>query len=533
VVPSKTNEGGSAVKRFLQKYASDVTASLSGFDRLILRGTLRQLAYLDGMLCYMAINGVRTVDFRDHVLEMTSRLRAAVEGEVTKLHRPVIYLPSSLTSKEQTAREMAARDSITEGTICLLTCVESCKTFEAHRDRATKTLELRSRHSKCLFLYKYAFDPQLGFMHVRIQTWFPFSVQIYINGREWLARQMDAAGLRYQRCDNCFVALEDPHEAQRLMQQQLRVNWPRLLDRVLCELNPLHPTMFGKFRAAYYWSVYQTEWATDLTFADPRTLASIYPKWVRHAIRSFSSRDVMRFLGRKLTAKGNPPSRFNADVFTYFKERQDGVRIKHRVGLNSIKAYDKWSNLRVETTLSEPGDFRVYRGVEGKTGGQKQWLPMRKGVADLHRWAQVSQAANARYLEALSSFDGSKTLAEILAGLVQPVTLEGRRFRGLRPWDTEDLALLRAINRGEFNLNGLRNRDIRSYLFPEPTNDEREGRRRSAKTGRLLRLLRAHGLLQKVPRTHRYLVTPSAREAIVSILLTAEATPQLLYRLAA
>jgi hypothetical protein len=71
---------------------------------------------------------------------------------------------------------------------------------------------------------------QLGFeLGPRIQTWFPFTVHVCINGREWLARQLDQAQLHYRKHDNTFTWLEDIAQTQALFDQQLRANWPELL----------------------------------------------------------------------------------------------------------------------------------------------------------------------------------------------------------------------------------------------------------------------------------------------------------------
>ena len=108
------------------------------------------------------------------------------------------------------------------GLICILTAVEVCQTYELVRDRESKHLTLVPRPRECLHLYHYYIHPVLGFMHARIQTWFPFSIQICVNGREWLARSVDAARIKYVRRDNCFTWLKDPEQAQRLMDNQLR-----------------------------------------------------------------------------------------------------------------------------------------------------------------------------------------------------------------------------------------------------------------------------------------------------------------------
>ena len=150
---------------------------------------------------------------------------------------------------------------------------------------------------------------------------------------------------------------------------------------------------------------------------------------------------------------------------------------------------------------------------------------MRKGVADLHRRAQVSQAANERYLDALASVDDGATLEERLRRVTAPATWNGQRVRALQPFAAADMALLEAVSRGEFAINGLRNRDLRPLLYGEESGvAPEEVRRRAGRVTRQLRLLRAHGLLQKVPQTHRYQVTAPGRE-IITALLTARHTP--------
>jgi hypothetical protein len=134
----------------------------------------------------------------------------------------------------------------------VLTSVEPCRTFEIYRNRDTKHLELQPRVRKCLFLYHYAVHPVFGFLNARIQTWFPFSIQICLNGREWLARQMDAVGLSYLRHDNCFPWVEDWPRAQHLLDQQLAVEWPALLDGIARTLNPIHDEIFQARPTTYY-----------------------------------------------------------------------------------------------------------------------------------------------------------------------------------------------------------------------------------------------------------------------------------------
>ena len=512
--------------RFTTKYADRLVGTLSGFDRLVFRGTLRRLAFVEGLQVYLSMHKVLLKEFGAHAQAVTERVKEAALAAAHTAQVPVQYLASATASKEEVARRIAHERGVTAGPVCLLTSVEPFMGFDIYRNRGTKRLELVSRYRKGLHYYWYTLHPECGFLNVRLRTWFPFDVQICLNGREWLARQLDGADLPYERHDNCFTDVADFARAQALLDAQLRTDWPTLLDGLAQTINPLRAELFGDLCPGYYWSTYQSEWATDLVFADPEALRRLYPLLVRHGMTTLSSPDVLRFLGHKLTAAGREHGNYGGEVTSEMKARVEGVRIKHRVNSNAVKAYDKAYTaqravLRVETTLNNVSDLKVYRPKEGGPEEEKEWRPMRKGVADLQRRAQVSQAANARYLEALTSVDDGATLEERLGRVTAPASWHGKRVRALQPFAAADMALLEGVSRGEFAINGLRNRDLRPLLY----GDERavapeEIRRRAGRVTRQLRLLRAHGLLQKVPHTHRYQVTAAGRQ-IITALLTA------------
>jgi hypothetical protein len=406
---------------------------------------------------------------------------------------------------------------IQRGLICAFSVLEPCWSFEYHRSANLKERVFRPRAGKCLHIYKYILHPKFGFVNARIQTWFPFNIQVCINGREWLAMQLEARGSRFERADNCFTWLEDPELAQRLMDAQLDTNWPRFLDAFAAQLNPLHSEIFKASPMTHYWTAYQTEWATDLTFEDPEVLARLYPRLVRHSLEHFKSPDVMRFLlDRKL--HGN----FTGDIVTRHKDCPDGLRAKHWLRGNFEKMYNKAPNLvRVEATIANPADFKVLRPRHDDPQAPLVWQPLRKSVADLHRRAQVSQRANERYLDGLAVVANPTTCAEIFDLVSRRASLGGRPVRAMRLNDSADLALLNAISRGEFVIAGLRNRDVRAQLHPASEKcTDAERRRLSAQVSRQLQLLRAHGIIRKIPKTQRYLVTPRGRLLCTALTAT-------------
>ncbi len=201
------------MQRFLSRHGDAVIGTLSGFDRLVFRGTLRILANCAGMKAYLWAVQVLLKDFVGHAEALSDSVREASLALSKQTGCPIRYLPSSAINKEEIAREIARADGIEQGPVCILRAVEPCMSYEIVRNRKARLLELQPRQRKCLHLYHYQVHPEFGFMHARIQTWFPFSVQICLNGREWLARAMDKAGMGYVRRDNCFVWLEDARQA--------------------------------------------------------------------------------------------------------------------------------------------------------------------------------------------------------------------------------------------------------------------------------------------------------------------------------
>jgi len=522
------------VEPFLTKHARAVIGTLSGFDRLVFRGTLRLLAHCGGMMSYLwAVLGLLK-DFASHAEAMTQRLLDASEALARRTGRPIRYLPSSATNKEEIAREIARADGIKSGLICILTTVEVCQSYEIVRDRESKHLQLQPRHRKCLHLYHDQIHPVFGFMHARIQTWFPFAVQICLNGREWLARSIQAEGLGYVQRDNCFTWLEDPERAQHLMDQQLRSAWPDLLNDIARTLNPAHAAMFQAFPVEYYWSTHQSEWATDIMFRDARSLAALYPNLVHHAMTTFQSPDVLRFLGHKVPASGNIPPRLQAEVASDMKRRPERVRVKHRVGANSVTMYDKQGSvLRVETTINDVDGFKTFRSPEGKPDAPKSQQRMRKGIADLHRRTETSQACNDRYLRTMASAADITPLGELTARLGRPVRRKGRRVRPMNPCAPNDARLIETVSRGEFVINGFRNRDLRQLLFADAQASKDEQRRHAAAVSRQIALLRAHRLVRKVPGTHRYQLSGKGRIIVTALILLRNIRTEALSKLAA
>jgi hypothetical protein len=549
---------------FLAKFGKHITAALSGFDRLRFRATLRMLFVPSAMEVYLNVCHVLIKDFKAFAEATTAKIKAAAYAAAQAAGRPAIYLSSPDISKEDKARQIAREDHLKEGLIALFSATEPCLSYSVRGDPKTREIHLVLETRKCTHLYHYFLHRDFGQVSVRVQTWFPFTVDVCLNGREWLARQMERAGLTFEQRDNCFVRVSDPQRAQALLDEQHHTNWVQVLQALLEKAHPLHAELGRPLRQQYYWTASQTEYATDLLFRDAGSMAALYPQFIHHSIKSFGSRDVLRFLGH------GAPSRFRGELSSSLKHRPEGVCLRHRINGNSIKVYDKQGSvLRVETTVVHPEHFKVYRPVEPvvalktmprwqrglviATGARRQakpasqaqataqtsvgepklaWQRLRRGVADLWRRAEVSRAANGRYLEALASVTDRTPLKDQALALCRPVSVDGQRFRALNPWSAADGALLEAISHGEYTINGFRNRDLRTALYPGGRPPEQVRRDAGALTRRL-RLLRAHGLIKKITGTHRWMMTQRGRQTVTALLAARQASVDQLTQLAA
>jgi hypothetical protein len=482
---------------------------------------------------YLIRAGILLKDFAAFAGGWTERVRAAAQQLAEQQQRPLTYLHASSARKELLARDLARRAGLTTGLIGIWSVVEPCLTYFVRKDREQKKLVLRLEPGKCLHYYFYYLHEQLGLLHLRLQTWFPFALHVCLNGRHWLARQLDQAGLGYVQRENCFPWIEDVPRAQALAREQLRTDWPARLQPLVEQCHPHAAALCRPLGLGYYWSVSESEYATDVMFQSPGALARLYPALIRQGIQHFGSTDVLRFLGHKTQANGRVHGNHQGEVLSTLKHRPEGLRLKHQANGNSIKLYDKQGSvLRVETTLNRPHQFRVYRASERDPEGQKKWQVLRKSVGDLHRRAELCEAANGRYLEALASVRAGESAGQVARAVCRPITRNGRRHRGLNPWAEADAKLLEVISRGEWTVSGFRNRDVRAALYPGKA-EAAELRRQSGRVTRALARLRAHALIKKVGGSYRYQLTREGRQIVTALLAARQADVEKLIALAA
>jgi hypothetical protein len=515
---------GRGVADFLAQHGDKVTGVVSGYDRLRLQGTLRGLYLQDLFEIYLSRAGVLFKNYVSHVKEVSGRLCDAADEIARQGGTAVHFVRSPNTRKEDLVAEALRAHPKSEGLVAVLSATEPCRTWKMYGNWQTKRLEPRLVSAKCLHLYFYFIHEVFGLMHLRLQTWFPFLVHFCLNGREWLCRQLQREGIAYERADNCLPWIEDFPRAQALLNAQTKTPFQNYLPDLIKRFHPSHQRLHDLIPVDYYWTVAESEYATDLMFQDRASVQAVYPSLVHHAIMSFGAKDVLRFLGHKQAGD----NRVESSLLT----REEGTRVKHWVNHNSIKVYDKGSVLRTECTINVAESFRVWRPSERDPKGPKAWRYMRRAVADMPRRAEVSRAANDRYVGALAAVANPQPLNQVVTAVCRPITRKARRYRALNVFNPADAALLAVVNHGDFVLHGLRNRDLRERLYPQPpaglTN-----RQLTARVSRQLALLHAHGLIARVSKTHLYRVTKKGRTLITATLAAGHASLEQLTKLAA
>ena len=511
------------MKEFLDKHTDNIAGVLNCFDRIIFKGYL-PISWPEGMESFLRREKVLIKDFKRYVTKVSQRVVEHAQQTAAKEKRPYWYVQGK-TDKEAQARELAARDGITEGLICVFTRVEQAQSFRLKYGEGRPCLV--SSQPKCLCVYFYFMDPTFGLIHVRLQTWFPFTAQVYLNGHEWLARQMTRKGIGFTQMENAFVAIGDWEKANRLATSLAGIAWPILLERLARKVNPLLDDLLRGMR--HHWSVEQAEYATDILFTNSAPLHGLYPRLVEHATLRWGASDILGFMGRKLDG------RFTGECRTEMKKRHEGMRVKHWINANAIKMYNKQPTLlRIETVINRPYEFKVRR--PGRRQGKLvvEWFPMSKRVRYLPRYAEVSLQANSRYLQGLSVVTDLAEQVRAIDVVCEPVVREQRRSRGLNPLRKREVALFAAVLHGEHILHGFAFRDIARVADIRLPSDPQERRRLSSKIYRRFAMLRAHGLIARIPRTRRWRVTHKGHAFMAAALkLKTHDLPVCLYDLAA
>ena len=521
------------MNKLIQRFAQAVKGVLTGFDRIVFKGLIRPLAHEEGVRSFCRAKGILNKDYKKWMTSQTDALVDAVDRYAQEqCGHGIKHLATWREDKDQLARKRQKAEGIDQGLIGAWSCLESARSYRARYCAETGYPQLRHYPTACKHLYLYFDHEEYGWMNMRVQTWFPYPIQICMNGREWLRRGLEAESIEFVHQGNKFFHVDDYARAQRLLDQQLDTRWPQVLDGFMSVAFPTMRDTLGP-HLGYYWTMWQSEWATDLIFESPADLNSTMEAVLRHAFMTGTSTRVLRYLDRPVTRAGQPYRNLSNEVMSRVLDFQDGVRVRHWVDSNSAKFYNQQNLGRAEVTINNPGMFLAWRTAEGEgPEAPKKRRRLRKGVADVPLRAQISQEINNRFMEGLATFSDETPLRDLLGPFTRASTRQGRRIRGLDPTG-KDWELLQAIADPIFNVSGMSNVSLRQKLKSTAWGAGRTDKQLAARVTRHLRLLRDHGLIRKVPKRRLYHLTPKGAELTTALSAALAASTKELMEIAA
>jgi len=471
----------------LERYRDRIAGVLTCYDRIVISGTLPGACHHAGMTSFLNAHHIRIFDYP----RFAETLAAAAGTQIE-------YIAKAHVRKEDVVAKIIKERGDHPGLVHVISAMEACSTYKAWHDKNTHQTFLRPTSGKCLHYYFYFIDAQLGLVYLRVPTWCPFRLQFYCNGHSWLARQLTAAGIDYAAADNAFVRIDNWQRAQELADSLSPDVLHRTLDRYAKQCCPV----LDVFGQDYHWSLMQIECSTDLAFRSEAIMKPLYEAISREAIVSVKAEQVMSFLGKKMS------SQLTQEVDSRLSTRIEGTCIKHRLGKNSVKMYDKFGRvLRIETTTNDVSFFKHHRKVEHRDGHTTRELAaVKKSIYSLIDLREILHGCNRRYLEFLSALDDFSAGNRSLDKLTTPKEVDGHRVKGFNFFDKTEHSLLCSLQRPQFNISGVRRADLKPYL-PNLS---------AASISRYLRRLRDFGLIKKVVGTYRYYLTRLGRNAIAA-----------------
>lgn len=485
---------------FTERHADKIVGVLSCFDRVVITGMIPDIGYAAAMTGFLDRHDIRVFDYTKWAEPLREELREHAEFLARENGLEIEFIAKNNFRKEERIRKIIEQRGTHPGLVHIFSAMEPCPSYKPWHDKKTHKTFLKSCPGRCLHYYFYFILPDLGLCYLRVPTWAPFRLQFYYNGHNEVAAKLAKSGIGYTMLDNAFVKCDDFETAQKLADAVRPNRLHKRLDQVVKAYCPI----VRHFCSGYHWSLMQIEYATDIVFQRQGDLAPIYEELVRTAVHSVKPDHIATFLGRKLTGK------YEDEMGNDFHTRIQGTRIKHHMGKVAIKMYDKRAIvLRIETTANDVSFFKHHRKVVHRDAtSSRKVAPVKKSIYSLPDLIGLMHDSNRRYLEFISAIDDPTSGIKDLDKISRPAHDGTRSYRGFNLFHGDDLDLFRIITRGEFNISGFQNRNLRAHM-PD---------KRPNQISRMLNRLRKHGIIKKIGRTYKYYLTALGRRVVAMAL---------------
>jgi hypothetical protein len=471
--------------------ANHVNLELECIDRMYLNVYVPQLQYEKGISAFFRFHRGHKFASSALMKPMTDKFVADIEAYAQQLDIPVVSFLKG-QRKDDVAKEHLARFKGTEGIMFIGKAQEKAKVHRTTQKKNPKTGKsfawLIPSTAMVNHYYFYGVDENFGPFFIKFCSYFPYTAKLCINGHEYLKRQLTARGIDFEPLDNGILSCEDPKAMQALADTLT----PEKIDRMLRKwLKRLPHPFTAKDRAAdyrYKISILQAEFSLTQTLDRPLSGLAFFEQVIRENLDLGRPDKVQLIFNRPVTRR--TPGSFRTRVLTRGVIPTLHVQYKHTGGKQYLKPDEQQipRGMRTETTINDVRDFGLSRSLEN--------LPKLKeiGFATNRRILQVEKVSHDCFL-------GEQDFQQ----LQSPVIRNAQRASALRFGDPRVMALFHILVLFCFLPEGFRSRDLREHyaclLGLDPI---------TLKTGQMtyqLRRLLMHGLIKRVPRSHRYRLT--------------------------
>jgi hypothetical protein len=478
-----------------------VTFELEAIDRMYLNGYVPSLQTGGGVVYFMKTYLGARVPSTTMVAPMSERFVTAIERFVETESLELVTFKKG-QRKDDVAQEYLAAFTGEEGVLFVGKAQEKAHVFRTEKrrnadDGSTYPWIIRSTIPVNHY-YFYLRDRDFGPLFIKFCSYFPYAVKVCLNGHEWLKRQLSQRGIPYQPLDNGIRSSDDAARVQRIANTLDATKIDTVIRKWLRRLpHPFSPA----HRAAgyrYQLSILQAEFALTQVLDRPRTGRGFFEEVMRENLDLGRPDQMQLIFNRRVTRQ--TPGQFRTRILT------EGVVPSLHVDYKKsrVKQYHKEGQaLRTETTINNTYDFEIGRALHN--------LPALR---------EIGFAANQRLLRVEYLSHDCLIGDDHLDALTHPVAVERQRAAALRLGDRRVLALMQTLCLFALSPTGFRHRDVRTHIA-QLSGRALDHYAAGAMTYDLRRL-RLHGLIERVPHTHRYRLTErGARLAVLYVRIYA------------
>ena len=465
-----------------------VTLEVEGIDRMYLNVYQPKLQTERGVASFFRYHRGHTFA-SSALMEPISKAFIQEMETFARQHDIPLFTFGKKQRKDDVAAEYRARFQGSEGLLFIGKAQEKTAVFRTERRTNPTTGQkyawLVRSTAMVNHFYCYGIDDDCGPFFLKFCTYFPYNAKLCINGHEYAKRQLAKEGIAFEALDNGVLTCAHPQRLQELCDGLSAAKIDKLLRKWLARLP--HPFTPADRRAGYRYdlSILQAEFSLTQVLDRPLSGRIFFEEVLRENLDLGRPDQVQLIFERRVTKR--TPGRFRTRVLTAGVVPTLHIDYKH----SRIKQYHKEGRaLRTETTINDTRDFDIG-----------------KRLSNLPALRQIGFQANRRLLHVQTISQDCAVGEDAFRQVNEPVVVNGQRASALRFADPAVQALFSALLVFRLLPRGFSNRDLRDHWAPLV------GRTAQSMTqGQMsyhLRRLRLHGLIERIPRTHRYRVTDS------------------------